>query len=139
MKNDPQISNIIKNKTFYFVKKDKNLLQRKNQLIKKRYEKNDNANEIQNSNSNTNRDSDKNSNESDGKDILKAILNQSDLETEHKSCKTFILYSSRFECDALNGIGRMDGKTQIASFENLNSPLGLWHGKERDDKQRCHK
>ena len=65
------------------------------------------------------------------------MFNQCDLETEHKSCKTFILYPSRFECDALNGIARMDGKTQIDSFEILNSHLGLWHGKERDDKERC--
>ena len=31
----------------------------------------------------------------------------------------------------------MDDKTQGASFENLNDSLGLWHDKERNDKERC--
>ena len=35
------------------------------------------------------------------------MFNQSDLETEYKSCKKFILYASRFECDALIGTARM--------------------------------
>ena len=89
MKNDHEISHIIKSKTSHFVihklieKKDKETITAKKPVDKtKRYENSDNENQNSNSNVNTNCESDKNCNESDRKHILNGSAPLKDVRKE---------------------------------------------------------
>ena len=97
-KNDPKMSYFVTNKLIE--KTTKKVLRRKNQLIRNSDIK---IMIMKINTNNTNSDSEENNDETNNHEsdeqyiLIKATLNQSDLETEYQSCQKFILYPSRFE------------------------------------------